>query len=640
MITTMIPFAPWLVFLVPFGAALLLPIFARAGAKIRDGFAIFAAAVAFVISCSMIVPVFNGVSFDHSFTWIPYLNAPFGVDVDPLSVLFAVLVAFFGLIIIIYSIGYMKGEEGLTRYYFWLLLFIGSMAGFVEADNTLELFIFWEMVGLCSYGLISFWYKKPEAVKAGIRVFLITRIGDVFLFAAVLILYANVGSFAFTAIISAVAHSTISLPTLTLVAFCLLGGAVAKSAQLPLQSWLFSAMEAPTSISAILHAATMVKAGVYLLARFILIFGLMSLKIPGWMNSIMWFGVLTALVGGTLAISSPDIKGVQAYSTVSQLGFMIAALGAATGSLTSPIGFSAGFIGSLYQVLSHGFFQGLNFLLIGGIIHAVGTRDMREMGGLRKDMRWTFGLSIIYLVTVIGIPPLPSFFSKELILGSIVSSGNLWLTVLIYLATACTFAYSLRYIFLVFYGERSEKIKDVHVHEPPTVMIGTCIVLAILCLGFEVLGPWLYQFLGLSTSASYALLLSPFEDPLTLIFVVLLVVVFLLAYFIYYKRGPAANAYRESTLVRGVNHVLARNYYIDAAYDGVVKGLTRATEAVYNQVETRFFDGLLAGVAHGAQWLSSKTRVVHSGSLRRYVGSAIVGIVIVLLVLIFVIYLG
>src|SRR5271157_241446 len=407
----MLPYAlnAWLVWGIPLGASLLVPLVARIGPRTRNYFALVVSIITAVFAFSMIPDIFSGTfaGTEYNVDWIPMLGISAGVLVDPLSGLFAVLVAFFGVIIIIYSLGYMIGEEGQTRYYFLLLLFIGSMIGLVMSDNFLMLFIFWEMVGLCSYALVSFWYKKTESVNAGIKIFLMTRIGDVFLLAAIALLYVNLGSFSFSYIMAHI--GSINIPTLTAIAFCILGGAIAKSAQLPLHTWLFSAMEAPTSISALLHAATMVKAGVYLLARAIVIFSVLPLintvsgaaSIPNWLPTIAWIGILTAVIGGTLAVSTPDIKGVQAYSTISQLGFMIAALGTAASNASS------GWFASIYQVLSHAFFQGLNFLIIGGIIHATGTRDMRQMGGLRKDMPTTFWFAVIYFVTVIGIYPFP-----------------------------------------------------------------------------------------------------------------------------------------------------------------------------------------------------------------------------------------
>jgi NADH-quinone oxidoreductase subunit L len=208
----------------------------------------------------------------------------------------------------------MKGEEGLSRYYYLILLFIGSMIGLVLADNMLQMFIFWEMVGLCSYALISFWYKKPESIKAGVKVFIMTRIGDIALLAAIGILFLMFGTFSFRGVIggiqSAATAQTLNTPLLVVVAFLVLGGAIAKSAQLPLFTWLYSAMEAPTSVSALLHAATMVKAGVYLLARFILIFSIAPVLIsalqPLWFPIVTWIGVLTAIVGATLALTTTD----------------------------------------------------------------------------------------------------------------------------------------------------------------------------------------------------------------------------------------------------------------------------------------------------------------------------------------------
>lgn len=266
------------------------------------------AAITAALAISLVPGVFFGNGQPTASTpveWIPGIQA--GVFIDPLSILFAVLVAFFALIISIYSIGYMKGEEGLTRYYFLILLFIGSMIGLVMSDNTLQMFIFWEMVGLCSYALISFWYKKPESIKAGVKVFIMTRIGDIALLAAIGILFMMFGTFSFHGTISAIQTNatagTLNTGLLVIVAFLVLGGAIAKSAQLPLFTWLYSAMEAPTSVSALLHAATMVKAGVYLLARVILIFSVAPALIialqPYWFPTVAWIGVLTAIVGAS-----------------------------------------------------------------------------------------------------------------------------------------------------------------------------------------------------------------------------------------------------------------------------------------------------------------------------------------------------
>ncbi|HMF32877.1 MAG TPA: NADH-quinone oxidoreductase subunit L, partial [Candidatus Lokiarchaeia archaeon] len=547
----MLPYAlnAWLVWGIPLGASLLVPLVARIGPRTRNYFALVVSIITAVFAFSMIPDIFSGTfaGTEYNVDWIPMLGISAGVLVDPLSVLFAVLVAFFGVIIIIYSLGYMTGEEGQTRYYFLLLLFIGSMIGLVMSDNFLMLFIFWEMVGLCSYALVSFWYKKTESVNAGIKIFLMTRIGDVFLLAAIAILYVKFGTFSFSYIMAHI--GSIDMPTITIIAFCILGGAVAKSAQLPLHTWLFSAMEAPTSISALLHAATMVKAGVYLLARAIVIFSVLPLintvsgaaSIPNWLPTIAWIGILTAVIGGTLAVSTPDIKGVQAYSTISQLGFMIAALGTAASNASS------GWFASIYQVLSHAFFQGLNFLIIGGIIHATGTRDMRQMGGLRKDMPTTFWFAVIYFVTVIGIYPFPSFFSKELIIGSIWATNNVAWIILIYIATALTVAYSLRYLILTFLGEKSAYLENNHhVHEPPKTMLFAAGVLAALCLIFGFLGSLLGNFMHVTPEVSADVGLGAVINWTTLVFIGVLFLGLLPVYFNYIRKSPGMKKFLKS----------------------------------------------------------------------------------------------
>jgi NADH-quinone oxidoreductase subunit L len=341
----------WLVWILPLISSLFVPLIGRFSGKARNYFVVIISLATAALAFSLVPDVFSGTEgpLISTTAWIsPSITA--GVFIDSLSVLFTVLVAFFGLIIAIYSLGYMKGEEGLTRYYFFLLLFIGSMIGLVIADNFLQMFIFWEMVGLCSYSLISFWYKRPESVRAGAKVFLMTRIGDASLLGAIGLLYASLGSFSFSYTIQNIA--SIRPEILAAIAFLTLGGAIAKSAQLPLHTWLYSAMEAPTSVSALLHAATMVKAGVYLIARLILILGPLAVTIPLWLPSIAWIGVLTAFVGATMAFYTPDIKGVLAYSTISQLGFMMAALG----SITAAGAASLGWFASLFHMVSHAFF--------------------------------------------------------------------------------------------------------------------------------------------------------------------------------------------------------------------------------------------------------------------------------------------
>ena len=585
----------WLVWILPLISSIFVPLIARFGAKARNYFVVIVSAVTAALAFSLVPDVYFGSAgpLGSSVAWIPSSGINAGVFIDPLSVLFSVLIAFFGLIIAIYSLGYMAGEEGLTRYYFLLLLFIGSMIGLVISDNFLQMFIFWEMVGLCSYSLISFWYKRPESVRAGTKVFLMTRIGDISLLGAIGILYASLGSFSFRYTIANI--GTIPVPTLTAVAFLTLGGAIAKSAQLPLHTWLYSAMEAPTSVSALLHAATMVKAGVYLIARFILILGPLAFSLPLWLPSVAWIGVLTAFVGATLALYTPDIKGVLAYSTISQLGFMMAALGTAATSS------SLGWFASLFHMVSHAFFEGLGFLLAGGIIHALGTRDMRLMGGLRKAMPITFGLSLIMILTTSGLPPFAAFFSKGLVITSITEAGNLWQIILIYATTALTFAYSLRFIMLTFMGKESEHLEKLHPHEAPKIMLLPAAVLAVLCVAWGFVEPWLGGFMRVGVETS---LLGAFFNLETPIFFAILVPAGLIIYLTYYKNSEFMGKIRSSP--NPLTTVLKHGYFFDDLYERVVtkgiesfsKGVRRVEVGFLGRLPNLFANSIL-GIARG-----------------------------------------
>ena len=563
----------WLVWIFPLICSLFIPIIGKYSAKARNYFAVVVALITAGFAVSLVPGVFfsSEASSGSTVSWISGINA--GVFIDPLSVLFTNLVAFFGVIIAIYSLGYMKGEEGLTRYYFLLLLFIGSMIGLVISDNFLQMFIFWEMVGLCSFALISFWYKRPESVRAGTKVFIMTRIGDISLLAAIGILYATFGTFSFHGTISAIqlaaAAGTLNTGLMVTVAFLVLGGAIAKSAQLPLFTWLYSAMEAPTSVSALLHAATMVKAGIYLIARFILIAAAATPLIialqPLWLPTVAWIGVLTALVGASLALTTTDIKGVLAYSTVSQLGFMMAALGSA---LTGPS--SVGWFASLFHMVSHAFFEGLGFLLAGGIIHALGTRDMRLMGGLRKAMPVTFALALIMVITTSGLPPFAAFFSKGLVITSVTDAGNLLQIILIYATTAITFAYSLRFLTLTFMGKESEHLIKQHPHEAPKVMLYPAMVLAGLCIVWGFAEPLVASFMHVGLDIS---LLGAFLSLETPIFLALLLPTGLIIYLTYYKNTHFMMKVREGA--SPISTMLKHGYFFDDFYIAVAKGLMR-----------------------------------------------------------------
>lgn len=644
----MLPYTPWLVWIIPVLSSLLVPLIERFSGKARNYYAVIVSLVTTIFALSMIPDVYFGTlsSPESTVGWIPSLGISAGVLVDPLSVFFACLIAFFSFIVILYSLGYMAGEEGLSRYYFFMLLFIGSMIGLVMSDNFLQMFIFWEIVGLCSYSLVSFWYKRPEAVRAGVKVFLITRIGDVCLLGAIALLYASLGSFSFSFTIAHI--GTVPMPILTAVAFLMLGGAIAKSAQLPLHTWLYSAMEAPTSVSALLHGATMVKAGVYLIARLITLLGPLVSLIPLWLSSLAWIGAITALVGATLALYTPDIKGVPAYSTISQIGFMMAALGTASSAA------SEGWFAGLFHLISHAFFQGLGFLAIGGIVHTLGTRDMRQMGGLRKAMPITFALCLVVLFARTGVPPFASFFSKGLIISSLWSTGDLLLVITIYAAAAVTFAYTLRFIILTFLRQPSEYVKQSHIHEPPKIMLFASGILAVLCFVWGFLANSIAKFM----QADVQIGLGEVFSPSTLIFLLVLLMGGLPVYFTYYRKSKLMETVKRS--LAPLNTVLEHGYFFDDFYEKVVvAGVTKAAKDL-GYVEGTVFTRLPYFVANGVTSLarstqkyfdvlidrmlyvaanktlvhSSKIGKTHDESLQRYIVAALLGFLILLIIVI------
>lgn len=633
-------FSAWAVWIIPLIASLFVPVIGKYSEKARNYYVIAIMGVVAALAATLIPGIWNGNGAASYYTidWIPGVSGTgisAGVWVDPLSVLFTCLVAFFGVIIAVYSQGYMKGEEGLTRYYYLLLLFIGSMIGLVISDNVLQLFIFWEMVGLCSYALISFWYKKPESIHSGVKVFLMTRIGDICLLAAIGILFYMFGTFSFHGIITGIENGGFDTSLLVTAAFLVLGGAVAKSAQFPLFTWLYSAMEAPTSVSALLHAATMVKAGIYLLSRFILIFSvsgvLMDALAVNWFPTIAWIGVITAFIGGTLGLMTTDIKGVLAYSTVSQLGFMMAGLGTAVAGAAS-----IGWFASLFHMVSHAFFEGLGFLIAGGIIHALGTRDMRLMGGLRKTMPISFALMFIMIYTTSGLPPFAAFFSKGLILtsvGEIATTAGLIQTILLYATTAFTFAYCVRMFSLVFMNKQSPYQTDVHVHESPKIMLIPAAILAGLCIVWGIAEPLVTSFMHVEIEVSLAEAFTSLEFP---IFMSLLIPVFILAYFSYYKgfNGIRNVAAGKNPLTTTLNH----KYFFDDLYYGIAKGLTKISDGltkVENSVFGRGPDKLGADIAKAAEPGKALTlKKGPSDSFRNYVAAAVVGFIIIIVLIV------
>lgn len=402
----------------------------------------------------------------------------FRLTTDGLGVFLAVVATVIGSLAVIFSVDYMHGEHSLGRYYAFVLFFIGSMVGLVLTTSLLWMFVFWELTALCSYALIAFHNDDPKAVRGGIKALIMTQFGGLGLLFGALVLYAYTGSYDINLFLSNPAALPASV--LSWMAFGFLIAAAAKSAQFPFQTWLPDAMEAPTPVSALIHAATMVNAGVYLLARFYPAFE----AVPGWKLAVMIVGMLSALLAALMALVAFDLKRVLAYSTVSQLGFMFYAVGA------------GGIFASQFHLMSHSVFKALLFLGAGAVIHALGTRDMREMGGLGKRMPFTRTVFILGALALAGIPIFNGFWSKELILEVGFEHGNpAWIAALMVLTVGLTAAYTLRMVILVFYGKaRSEH----HVHDAGAAMKTALLPLAIGSLStWLLLGPF-YQSLKTS----------------------------------------------------------------------------------------------------------------------------------------------
>ncbi|MGH7267573.1 MAG: NADH-quinone oxidoreductase subunit L, partial [Candidatus Rokuibacteriota bacterium] len=394
------------------------------------------------------------------------------VLVDPLSAAMAALVALVAFLVQLYSWGYLAGEKpgALGRYYVYQSLFAFSMLGLVFSPNFLQMFVFWELVGVCSYLLIGYYYDRPAAAAAAVKAFWVTRFGDVGFTLGFVLLWGATGLFDFLPLFRAVGQGAVEPGYLALCVFLLYLGAAGKSAQFPLHVWLPDAMEGPTPVSALIHAATMVTAGVFLVTRTYPLFA----AVPEALTLIAWVGAFTALLAATLALVQTDIKRVLAYSTVSQLGYMMAALGAGAPA--------AGF----FHLLTHGFFKALLFLAAGAVIHAVLTNDLTRMGRLAAPMPKT---AIVFLVggfALIGLPPLSGFFSKEAILAGVWDGGLVVPFAMLAVTVFLTALYMTRATILAFFGRAADH-QDAHPHDPPAVMAAPLWVLAVASVAAGVL---------------------------------------------------------------------------------------------------------------------------------------------------------
>ncbi|MDD5072188.1 MAG: NADH-quinone oxidoreductase subunit L [Candidatus Omnitrophica bacterium] len=612
--------------LFPFMAFAINILFGRRLKKASALVSIAASSVALAIAAVTFIGNLNGEGSYTVAKWI-FLNGlplDFGITVDPLTCMMLLVVTIVGTLIQIYSMGYMRDDARYSRFFAYMSLFMGSMLGLLLADNFVMLYIFWEGVGLCSYLLISFWFERPAAARAGMKAFITTRIGDTGLLVGILLLFFSVKTLYFRDL-AGLAINDVTLTAVGILIFC---GAVGKSAQFPLHVWLPDAMEGPTPVSALIHAATMVAAGVYLIARCYGLF--ISHHIA--LVSVAYVGAITAFMAASIALVNNDIKRILAYSTISQLGLMMLGLGVG--------GYEAG----TFHLMTHAFFKALLFLCAGSIIHsihvegdpAIHTQDIRKMGGLFPKMKITGTTLIIAGLAIAGIPPLSGFWSKDELLSEIINTGHPVLFAAASLTSLMTAFYIFRLIFLVLFGKARPGVRA---HESPYVMTIPLAILAVFSVFAGFFRPVQPDYLTMGVSTAIA------------------VIGIGLAYSFYILNNKILSAdirARFGFLYR----LLSNKYYIDEIYEAVfIKPCFRLAESaakfdlnvvdgavnlaayvsvVVSRIQSWFdlyiVDGIV-NMAANITWLCSAIlRRLQTGLVQNYILIAFFGLAIIILI--------
>ena len=584
-----------------------------------------ALAVLISLICSIIAftSVHSGATpFDETlYEWITGESFAFniGFRVDALTTVMLLVITGVGFLIHVYSIGYMHGDEGYTRYFAYLNLFVFAMLILVLGNNYLMMFVGWEGVGLCSYLLIGFWYDKKSATDAGKKAFIVNRIGDFGFLLGMFTLFAAFGTLDFSSVFDAAEadnfQKVFGNSTLVIATLLLFVGAIGKSAQIPLYVWLPDAMEGPTPVSALIHAATMVTAGVYMVARSAVLYNIAHTG-----EVVAWIGVLTAFFAATIALTQNDIKRILAYSTVSQLGYMFVGVG--VGAYASGI----------FHLVTHAFFKGLMFLTAGSVMHAMANElDMRKMGGLKAKMpitHWTF---FVGALAIAGFPFLSGFWSKDEILHS--AWGSSPIIYIIGLITAfLTAFYMFRLIFVTFYGEsRAEPEVASHAHESPPVMWVPLAILAIpsaligLLLGWGGHDSWFHHFTkGVFPEAHYE------ASGNVILFMVISSVVGLAGIAFAWSRYREGVPSDEPT--NALHRLLANKYYIDEVYNAfIVQPIKNGSHfLLWQLVDNGIIDGIVNGVASIVRFIGGLLRRLQTGIVQAYIVSMVLGIVLFL----------
>lgn len=564
------------------------------------------------------------------FDWIQTaaVKVPFAFQIDPLSSIMLLIVTGIGFLIHVYSIGYMKLDNGFGKYFSYLNLFIFFMLLLILGSNYVVMFIGWEGVGLCSYLLIGFWFTNPSYATAAKKAFVMNRIGDLGFLIAIFIIFTTFGSVEFGDVFMQAAKMESGNTTLLWITMLLFVGAIGKSAQVPLFTWLPDAMAGPTPVSALIHAATMVTGGVYMIIRSNILFTLS----PVTLHLVAVIGIITAILAAAIAVSQTDIKKVLAYSTVSQLGYMFLGLG--VGAYT----------GALFHVITHAFFKALLFLCAGSVIHAMSNeQDMRKMGGLKKKLPITFLTMLAGTLAISGIPPFSGFFSKDEILAyTYEQSPLLWIIGVI--TAVLTSFYMFRMLYLTFYKNfRGTHEQEHHLHESPATMTIPLVILAVLAvfgglIGIpEVLGGhhWLSGFLapvfehpGLVTATA-----TPLDHHTELILMAVsvggAVIAALYAYFRYVKGShvPAVDGSSRDLLSK----LSYNKFYVDEVYEFIIgKPLNALSSFFYKIIDKMAIDGFVNGLGRATSEGSKVLRLLQSGNVGFYIFMMITGIVALL----------
>jgi NADH-quinone oxidoreductase subunit L len=554
------------------------------------------------------------------FNWIAIggMNIPFAFLIDHLSLTMMLIVTGVGALIHIYSIGYMHEDERVNSFFAQMNLFTFSMLLLVMGANYLVLFIGWEGVGLCSYLLIGFWFKNPAYNYAARKAFIMNRIGDLGFILGIILLFFTFKTVTFSEIFTQANTFPVGTPVITLITLLLLVGAVGKSAQIPLFTWLPDAMAGPTPVSALIHAATMVTAGIYMIARSGALYNLA----PVTLNIIIIIGLVTAIMAAIIGLKQNDIKKVLAYSTVSQLGYMFLALGLGAYS------------GAVFHVTTHAFFKALLFLGAGSVIHAMGgEQDIRKMGGLRKKMPLTYWTFLAATLAISGIPPFSGFFSKDLILSK-AFEHNIVLYILALAGALLTCFYMFRLLYLVFFGE--QRLAVAHPHESPKVMTIPLILLSVLSvfggfLNFPSLFGGNSRFSNFLQSAvvskSSEEMSHSTETALILISLTLLSLVIVLANrtFVSRKVVPAMDGEQMSF----ISKLIYNKFYIDEIYTSVFeKPFGFLSDFFFAKVENTVLDPAVDGIGTTTASLGALLRKLQKGNMSFYLFAMVAGILL------------